>query len=116
SYVSSGRSLPPGADVKEVRFWLKTDSAVQLGIRVGDGSDQCHQNPITLASTREWQEVVLTFEKLAGGEHWGGANDGKLHRPVRSFHLCVSVQTFAGAKSGQVWIDDVEGILYADSQ
>ncbi|MBI3856163.1 MAG: hypothetical protein HY293_10790, partial [Planctomycetes bacterium] len=115
AYVSTGRPLPPGRDVKEVRFWLKSDRAVMLGIRIGDSTDQCHQHPVQLASTKDWQEVVLTFEKLAGKEHWGGANDGKWHGPAKSFYLCVSTTTFAGSKAGEIWIDDVEAILNVES-
>jgi hypothetical protein len=115
AYVSTGRNLPAGADVREVRFWVKAENPAHIGIRVGDGSDQCLQKPMTLAATRDWQEVVLTFEKFNGAEHWGGANDGKLHTPVKNFHICISVSTFGGAKSGDVWIDDVEGILNSDS-
>ena len=71
---------------------------------------------MSLAKTREWQEVVLTFDKIAGGEHGGGANDGKLHGPVTSFHLCVSKTTFGGAPTGEVWIDDVEAVLDVDDR
>lgn len=111
AYVSCGRNLPVGSDLKEVRFWLKSDSAVHIGVRIGDSSDQCHQHPITLQSTREWQEVVLPLQKLVGREHWGGANDGKWHGPAKWFHLCVSRTTFGGGKAGEVWIDDVEGVM-----
>jgi hypothetical protein len=115
AYVSTGRWLPGGTDAREVRFWLKSDSAVQLGIRVGDSSDQCLQKAVMLTATRDWQEVVLSFEKFNGVEHWGGANDGKVHSPVKNFHLCLSSAAFGGAKTGEVWIDDVEAILNADA-
>jgi hypothetical protein len=116
AYVSSGRPLPPGTDAKEVRFWLRSDVAVAIGVRVGDSSDQCHQHPLSLAHTKEWQEVVLNFEKLAGREHWGGPNDGKLHGPVKWFHICFSKQTFAGGSTGEIWIDDVEAVLNTDDR
>ena len=110
-YVSAARSFPAGPDIRELRFWLKSENAVHLGIRVGDGSDQCFQKPQPLAATKEWQEVVLTFEKYNGAEHWGGANDGKLHTPVKWLAIVISTTSFGGAKTGEVWIDDLEGIL-----
>jgi hypothetical protein len=116
SYVSTGRTLPVGSDFKELRFWFKSDTAVHLGIRVGDGTDQCHQRPLSLQSTREWQEVVLNFEQIAGRESWGGANDRKWHGPAKYVAICVSITTFGGAKSGEVWIDDVEGVLNLPEQ
>jgi hypothetical protein len=111
AYVSAGRWFPAGTDIRELRFWLKSETAVQLGIRLGDGSDQCLQKPVTLAATKDWQEVVLTFEKFNGVEHWGGANDGKVHTPVKAFHICLGSPSFGGAKTGEIWIDDLEGIL-----
>ena len=116
AYVSVGRQLPAGTDAREIRLWVKSDALVQLGIRIGDSSNQCHQAPIAITKTKEWQEVVLNFEKLAGREHWGGANDGKLHGPVTWFHMCVSKATFGGASSGEVWIDDVEAVLNVDDR
>lgn len=116
AYVSAGRQLPPGTDARELRLWVKSDTAGHIGVRIGDSSDQCHQAPVALAKTKEWQEVVLNFEKLAGREHWGGANDGKLHGPVKWFHLCVSKTTFGGAPSGELWIDDVEAVLNVDDR
>ncbi len=111
SYVSSAKTIPAGSDFKEVRLWLKSDNAVHIGIRVGDGTDQCHQMPIMIKATKEWQEVVLTFEKLAGRESWGGAADRKWHGPAKWFAICVSKTTFSGKPAGEVWIDDVEGVL-----
>lgn len=111
AYVSTARTLPSGTDAKEVRFWIRTDSAGSFGVRIGDSADQCHQHPLPLKPTKEWQEIVLNFEKLVGREHWGGANDGKLHGPVKWFALCFSKATFGGSGSGEVWIDDVEAIL-----
>jgi hypothetical protein len=116
AYVSGGRMLPPGTNAKEIRLWLKSDAVVHVGVRIGDSSDQCHQHPVALAPTKDWQEVVLNFEKLAGREHWGGANDGKLHGPVRWFHLCLGTTSFGSAKSGEIWIDDVEAVLNTEER
>jgi len=114
-YVSAARNFPAGADIREIRFWLKSENAVHLGIRLGDGSDQCFQKPHTLPPTKEWQEVVLTFEKFNGVEHWGGANDGKLHYPCKWLAICISTTSFGGAKTGEILIDDMEGILNSDA-
>lgn len=114
AYVSTGRNLPPGCNPREVRFWIKSDTLVAMGVRIGDSSDQCHQSPLALKGTKDWQEVVLNFEKLVGREHWGGANDGKLHGPVKSFYLTFGRNVFGGATGGEVWIDDVEAVLDAE--
>ena len=41
----------------------------------------------------------------------GGANDGKVHTPIKWLALCISSTSFGGAKTGEIWIDDLEGIL-----
>jgi len=116
AYVSTALTLPSGTDAREVRFWLRTEGTSGIGIRIGDSSDQCHQTHLKLAPTKDWQEIVLTFEKLVGGEHWGGAKDGKLHGPVKWFAVCVGKGTFGSATSGELWIDDVEAVLNTDDR
>ena len=49
------------------------------------------------------QEVVVKISDAVGGEHWGGANDGKWHKSIKGFGLNVG----RDGKVGTVWIDDV---------
>jgi hypothetical protein len=115
SYNGAWRELPPGRDFREVRLWVKSSSVVRIMIRVGDGSDQCHQKNLPLPPSKDWQMVVLKFAELAGGEHWGGANDGKWHGPVKGFGVHLTADSFAGSKTGEMWMDDVEGILNVEA-
>jgi len=79
AYVGSWRDLASlkGKDVSELRFWGKADGISRLGVRLLDGSGQIHQGAVELKASPDWQEVVLRIASIAGGEHWGGANDGK---------------------------------------
>lgn len=117
-YVGGWRDLArlPSRSFKEIRLWVKGPTLTGLGIRLADSSDQLHQSHITVTPSPEWQEIVLVISKLAGGEHWGGANDGVWHGPIKGFGINIGKDSFAaGGKKGDVWIDDVEGILDPDA-
>jgi hypothetical protein len=98
-------------DVQEIRLWVKTPSISILGVRVADSTGQVHQkSAVMLRSTSDWQEVVLRISDLVGPEHWAGANDGRWHGPLTGFGVCLGHQGFraAGAKSGSLWVDDID--------
>lgn len=99
---------------KELRLWVKTSTVKQVGIRITDSTGQCHQKSgFPLASTADWQELILKIPELLSNDHWAGANDGKWHGPAAGFGIHLSGDWFlgAGSKSGSLWIDDVEGVL-----
>jgi hypothetical protein len=108
AYVGMWRDLASlqGKDFKEIRLWVKAVNVTRLGVRLADGSGQVHQkNAVALASTAEWQEVVLNVRDFVGGEHWGGANDGLWHGPAKGLGLNLGKDE---AKQKTLWIDDVE--------
>ncbi|HEX7896685.1 MAG TPA: hypothetical protein VF950_02935 [Planctomycetota bacterium] len=108
AYVGTWRGWtpPPGWDVREIRLWARTDAHADMGVRLADTSEQCHQNRVELRRG-EWQEIVLRISELVGREHWGGANDGRWHGPFKGFGLNIG----RGTPKGQLWIDDVRVIL-----
>jgi glycosyl hydrolase family 16 len=109
AYVGTWRDLASlqGKDFREIRLRVMAHGADRLGVRIVDGSNQCHQKNggFALAATAEWQEVVIPIREVVGGEHWAGANDGKWHGPIKAFGLNLSKE--GGAKKS-IWIDDVE--------
>lgn len=113
AYVGVWRDLASlkGRDCTEIRLWIKAVNVTKIGVRINDSSDQCHQkNGVPLAATKDWQEIVLKVSDLVGGEHWGGANDGKWHGPAKGFGLNIGKDSFpAGSPpQGSINIDDVE--------
>lgn len=108
-------SALPARNFKELRLWVKTTTVATLYTQFIDDTGQTLQErfPLRLAQTSDWQEVAFRISNLRGAEHWGGAQDGKWHGPMRSFVLNVRPDCFtpAGARKGIVWIDDVRGIL-----
>jgi hypothetical protein len=108
AYVGTWRGWAPpaGWDVREIRLWARTDAHQDMGLRLADASDQCHQSRVEL-KPGEWQEVVLKISERVGGEHWGGANDGRWHGPLKGFGLNIG----RGTPKGALWVDDVRVIL-----
>ncbi len=98
-----------GQDIKAIRLWLKSDNVAAVGIRLIDSTDQCHQSLVKLKPTPDWQEVVLNIADLSTGEHWGGANDGKWHGPLKGLGLNIGKTALAqpGSTRGSINIDDV---------
>ena len=104
-----------GRDFRELRLWVKADNIRRVGVRILDASGQCHQkNGVPLRATADWQEVVLAVADLAGGEHWGGANDGRWHGPAAAFGLNIGRDSLAAQdRKATLFIDDVEAVLGA---
>lgn len=103
-----------GRDFKEIHLWIKANNIRQLGIRINDSSEQCHQkNGVAVAPSSDWQELVLKVADLAGGEHWGGANDGKWHGPATGFGINIGKDVLdpAAGTQGTLLLDDVELVL-----
>lgn len=121
AYVGLWCDLQPfkERDVREIHLWVKTSTVARVGIRLADASDQCHQKNggVALSPSTDWQELVLKISDLVGGEHWSGANDGRLHGPVKGFGVNLGKDTFrvAGSKQGTLWIDDVDLVVVPGS-
>jgi hypothetical protein len=112
-YVGGWRDLATLGvrDVEQIRFWAKSKGVVQIGVRLNDSTGQCHQTKgIALKATDQWQEVILKVDDLVGGEHWGGANDGKWHGPPQGFGINLAKRDVTEGQ-GTLWIDDLTAIV-----
>ncbi|HZE97337.1 MAG TPA: hypothetical protein VE981_09945 [Planctomycetota bacterium] len=118
AYVGGWRDLTklPERNFKELRFWIKAPNLTGLGIRLVDSSDQLHQRHIKVTPSPDWQEVVLKPGQIAGGEHWGGANDGVWHAPFKALGINIGKGSFTqDGKQGDLWLDDLQGIPDIDT-
>ena len=111
-YVGVNRGLP-NLDVGTVSFWVRSDGPRFLTLRLVDSTGQCHQiNRVGLTDTSAWQEVALDVLSRVGGEHWGGANDGKWHPPARLFSINFDRGGLPPDRlTGTLWLDDVRATL-----
>ena len=79
-YVSAEKKLTEFgfADISEIRMRVRAENTESISVRLSDGTGQAHQRKgIPVVPDGQWHELVLKPSEIAGGEHWGGANDGK---------------------------------------
>lgn len=113
AYVGSWKDLEHAGlpELEELRLWVQARGLDRLGVRVVDETGQCHQKsvPLPTGSGDGWREVVLKVRDLAGGEHWGGANDGSWHGAPRGLGLNIGKDALAADADGRatLWIDDL---------
>jgi hypothetical protein len=113
-YVGTWKDLPP-RNLTELRIWLKAPNVRMIMARLVDGTDQCHQRHILLTPSDDWQEVVLKFAGVQDQDRWGGPADGVWRGIAKGYALNITTGSFnGGAKKGELWIDDVEGVLADD--
>ena len=108
AYVGVWTTIPPmdGKAESELHMWVRFATPMaSIGLRIADATDQLHQKTVPLATTTDWQEIVVPLASLDGCEHWGGANDGKWHDAVKA--LGVNIAPTADNKVPVLWIDDV---------
>ena len=100
NYVQMGRRIDP-VDVDSLSLWVKAPKGADgFTLRLIDGTGQCHQLPLKIAPSGEWQRIVFPvlryFEKAGTSEavdfvgryeKWGGANDSKWHQPIKGFYI-----------------------------
>lgn len=91
-YVAAEKLLTASRlkSVESVAMRIKSDNVKSFSLRLVDGSGQCHQRKNnTLAADGEWHDFVFRPAEVAGGEHWGGANDGQWHQPLKLLSMIL---------------------------
>ena len=77
-----------------IHLKMKSETTKQFALRLVDGTGQCHQRKnLPFTADGKWQDVALIPTEIAGGEHWGGANDGKWHDPVQLMELMLNTRS-----------------------
>ncbi|MGD0094111.1 MAG: hypothetical protein ABSE73_29735, partial [Planctomycetota bacterium] len=92
NYIDAGKELPLDVqETKAIRLKVLGQNATAFSIRLIDATGQCHQKKgYRLPADNEWHDFEILPGSVAGGEHWGGANDGKWHGPAASIHFMVN--------------------------
>jgi hypothetical protein len=65
----------------------RTELAQKLTFRVSDSTGQTLQYKTTLQGGGDWETVRIPLNRKL--EHWGGANDGKVHFPITSISMNI---------------------------
>ncbi|MBI1375247.1 MAG: hypothetical protein GC159_21220 [Phycisphaera sp.] len=81
----------PNTALDAIRLKLRSTDADTITVRLVDGSGQTHQQRnVKITADGQWHEVTFEPRNIAGGEHWGGANNGRWHDPVRHIEFMVT--------------------------
>jgi hypothetical protein len=95
-------------DLDALRFRVKTSSASAMTIQLVDGTGQTHQRRgFKIRADGAWHDVVVKPQDIAGGEHWGGANDGKWHAGARQVVLSLPQYANPLAKQFEIALADL---------
>jgi hypothetical protein len=116
SYVAAHHNLADQTlDVRELRVWIKRRTAGGIRVRLIDSTGQCHQakGGLSLNNEDAWQETLIQVPDIAGGEHWGGANDGVWHPPMKGVSFLIGKDRVGQDGKGQVWFDDLRAVVVA---
>ena len=111
NYVQTMRGLKEVEmkDLAAIRMKVKTDNVKSMSLRLLDGTDQCHQRGgVPIVADGKWHDLVLKPEEVAGGEHWGGANDGKWHGPAHLIALIISPGQDRQVKQPVIYFSDIQ--------
>ncbi|HEY2341562.1 MAG TPA: hypothetical protein VGH90_00970, partial [Chthoniobacteraceae bacterium] len=114
AYVAAIKELKEleAKDVTAVHLHVKSENASTVSIQVVDGSGQTHQRKgVTVPHDGHWHDLEIKPAEIAGGEHWGGANDGKWHGPLRLFALSLTADSDPKNKQPALYLADI----YADA-
>jgi len=116
AYVAAIRSLG-NLGVKDVSVFhlrVKSDTGASLRFQLKDGTGQTHQRArLPIPGDGQWHDLVVKPAEVAGGEHWGGANDGQWHAPAQQLAIALSSTADGKAKQPVVYLANVraEGLL-----
>lgn len=111
AYVAMVRDLSmlaAASDVPAIRLQVKSQHATGLGIQLVDATGQTHQRKgVKIMPDGEWHEVVLRPSEISGGEHWGGANDGKWHGPPKLLSISVTKNYVPSGSAPELLLADI---------
>ncbi|QDU76690.1 hypothetical protein Pan97_37450 [Bremerella volcania] len=129
-YVGARNRLA-ALDVKQtnaIRLQVRSSEVKEFSLRLVDSSDQTHQrHGLTMVADGQWQAMTIDPVKIAGGEHWGGANDSKWHGAVKLIEVMLNARSsdspsmnldlgdirmeaiVEGQRSSHVWKEAFEG-------
>ena len=95
-------------DLAAIRLKVKTDNVKSMNLRLIDSTEQCHQaGGLPIVADGQWHDMVIKPENVVGGEHWGGANDGKWHGPARLVAMIIGPGPDGQVKQPVIYLGDI---------
>jgi len=101
AYVAGRVVVEIPESAKTFSFAAKSDRPLKLTLRVKDSTDQIHTYKPVYDQAGEWQNFSVDLREDVAG-HFGGANDGTIHFPIRQVTLGV-VKDKAATAPGEIF-------------
>lgn len=102
NYVAATWNLPAPVESRGMSLSIRKPAGHGLTIRATDSTGQTHQKTTHFAH-RGWQQIEVNLTRFTS--HWGGADDGIVHLPIKA--VGILVENSAEPRAGTVWIDDI---------
>ena len=117
AYVGIRKSLQT-LNVKSfyaIHLKMRSVSTTHFALRLVDGTGQCHQQKMfPIKADGKWHEVTIRPSSIAGGEHWGGANDGKWHDSVQLIELMLNDRS-SETKQPELFLADIRADVIVEA-
>lgn len=84
--ASTAAEIPEGTSTFAVD--ARSSRALSVSVRFKDAGGQTLQTKINLKGTGSWATLTVPLDKKF--EHWGGANDGQVHFPIKQVVLITA--------------------------
>lgn len=107
-YVAAFAHVRVEDGVRELRVKVRSEAQRQLTLRLVDATGQAHQIAVAYSDAGKWQELRVNLAGFKAPLHWGGAKDGRLHFPLRTFWICAGHPT--RDPNGAIEIGDLIGL------
>ncbi|MEO3741937.1 glycosyl hydrolase [Plantactinospora sp. B5E13] len=105
--VEMARGIP-SLDLRRLDLSVRSAQLTGLVLRLVDSTGQAHQQTLALSPGTQWQQLSVTT--FAGGTqyiHWGGANDGVWHGPLKQISLLIDAFRISPGPAVTLDVDDV---------
>ena len=80
-------------------FSARSEVVKRITMRLVDDGGQTLQTKAQIPASGKWEPVKIPLTKKF--EHWDGANDGKIHFPIKSFVISIPLPN-EDAKTGKI--------------
>ena len=87
-YVAANLHLSdPVYDAESLEMEVSFDENTRITLRLTDSSGQTFQRGFFHDAPEDWERLTCAISPQTWGGHWGGANDGVMHRPFRQLSI-----------------------------
>jgi hypothetical protein len=97
--------------VEAIHVRMMSPNMRMYAVQIHDASGQTHQRKwISIEGDGQWRDVTIRPDAIVGVEKWGGANDGKLHQPVKALTILINPDSKNDVLAPELWLTDIRAV------